>query len=184
MKRPIFEFLMRLVSDVVSTRHHGAIVDEDVLRNAEAAYTDIRSSIDHQVRTASALDTRAIAVLTLIGAGGALVVPRVHLESADQRVAGFITFALVALTVVFALWSLRPRDFSYGIHPDDLLSDLEKYDRAGYAIGQVKGLREAYFNNDTSLDARHRWFLFSIVGFGTTILLLGLLAVMGAITNA
>lgn len=161
-----------------------AVRDDEVIKNADAAYSDIRASIDHQVRTASSLDTKAVAILTVVAAVAAIAVPRVRLDEMWRQVSGGVTFLAVLATVSCALWSLRPRDFSYGVHPDDLLRHIERFDRAGYAIGQVKGLRKAYLRNDATLDARLRWYLLALTGMAILVPLLGLMVITGAIQYA
>lgn len=159
------------------------VSDADVVQNAATAAADIRASIDHQVRTANGLDTKAVATLTVIAAVAAFVAPRFHMDTEPQRWAGTFTFGVVSATVAFVLWSLRPRDFSYGVHPDDLLASVERYDRAGYAIGHVKGLRSAYHANDRTLDARLRWYLASLVGLAALVAGLGAMLLVGAIQS-
>ncbi len=134
------------------------LTDADVIANADRAYSEIRSMVDHQVRTAAGLDTKAGALLTVVVAVAAIVGPRVQLDGLDLQVTGTAAFALALLEALFILAALWPRDFSYGANAADLVASLESYSPASVALARAEWLRDAWTRNDAALDAKHDWY--------------------------
>ena len=153
--------------------------DADVVQNAEAVYGEIRKVVDHQVSVAGGLDTKAGAVLTVLGAVAALVAPRVRVSTVEQLVVGTVTFTVVVLLAAFILAALWPRDFSYGADPPALAGSAETYERASVALAMAEALSEAWRQNDATLDRKHYWYSLALFCLFLLVICAGAIVVVG-----
>jgi len=159
--------------------------DSDVCENARAAYAEVRSQIDHQIRNADAIDTKATAVITVIGVLAALVAPRLAMDEPVRQLSGGIVFVVAFAAMVFCFLAIRPQaDFAFGANPEDLVSDrvLEKYPPAAYWIGIVGGLVEARRQNVVALHRKADWYARALLAVGLLLLGIGWLIFVGGIT--
>jgi hypothetical protein len=160
------------------------IPDRDVIANADRAYMEIRALLDHQVRTAESLDTKAGALLTVLVAAAAIAAPRLQLDSPDRVTAGIICFALVVLLAAFVLGTLWPRGFSYGADATALAASLEEYSQASIALARAEAVRDAWQRNDDALDSKHLWYSCSLISLPAILASIGYMVSVQAVTNA
>lgn len=157
------------------------ISDRDVLANANATYAEIRAMVDHQVRIAASLDTKAGALVTAVVALAAIAGPHVHLDSTERQVAGFVTFTLALLVAIFVSAALWPRDFSYGANAEQLVASLESYSQVSVALARAEALRDAWRLNDAALDAKHDWYSRALTMLPLLLISIGAMVVLQAI---
>jgi hypothetical protein len=135
-----------------------AVTDHAVIANADRAYAEIRAVLDHQVKTAETLDTKAGALLTITVAAAAIAAPRIRIDSDERLIAGTVAFALIGLLATFILGTLWPRAFSFGADPSALAEALETYGEASVALARAEAASSAWKRNDDALDSKHLWY--------------------------
>lgn len=155
---------------------------DEITRSAEAAASEIRSQIDHQISDASALDTKASTLITAQVAIAGLVASRVVLDTPERLAAGAIAFAVVVAVALPAVLVLRPRDgFSYGADAAALTDSVARYPRAGVAIGLAESLARARDQNLVWIRTKQRWYEIALLALFGLVLALALMVVVGAI---
>lgn len=158
--------------------------DPQALTNARNAYADVRTQVDHQIRNADSLDTKATAVITAIGVLAGLTASRLHFESGLQQISGLVTFVVALAAVTCAVLAVKPRDgFSFGPNPDDLVKDNqpERFDDASYALGMLSAIVESRRENVQALEQKARWFQLSLWLLLALVFLAGWLVAIGGI---
>lgn len=143
------------------------VADADVLANAEAAYTEIRAQIDHQVRSADSIDTKAWGLVTVTGVVAGLVASRLHLDDAVRAVSTFVVLAVVLALLACCFAAIRPKViFSYGRKPAALVEQLQAYDRVAIALSIAESMVKSKERNDAALEYKAYWYQWGIVAFG------------------
>jgi hypothetical protein len=156
----VIDALLRMICPSPSP---DGISDADVVANANAACEEIRRHIDHQSDDSSALDTKASALFTFATVVAGIVAARVHLDTPEGAAAGGITFVLALLSVWAAIQTVRPREnFSYGADPDALVGELERYPPSSILLSMAASLASARDLNVAFLDAKQRWYVWSL----------------------
>jgi hypothetical protein len=130
--------------------------DEEVVQNAKAAYSEVRAQIDHQIRNADAIDTKATAVITAVGVLAALVAPRFHLDAAIRQGSGAFALLIGFVALGCCFLAIRPQaDFAFGADPADL-TELGGKEEAALCARTDDGYRRVLVAADIALLASSR----------------------------
>lgn len=158
--------------------------DAEVVENARAAYAEVRAQMDHQIRNADAIDTKATAVITVIGVLAALVAPRLNMDDGLRQWSAAAALALAFGVLACCFLAIRPQaNFAFGADPDDLLRDrvAEKYPPAAYWLGVVNGLIAARRQNVIALDRKADWYARALLSLGALLVGIGWLIFIGGL---
>jgi hypothetical protein len=155
--------------------------DQDVTANAEAAIGETRTQIDIQLKEADSIHAKAAAIVTLTGVAGGIVVGRLHLDTDAQRVAALITALVLAVLLISASQSLRPRTgWSFGADPRALLAIVERYSHKIVLLALAESLVEARELNARVLRAKQEWYARGLRGAVAALLAIGWMIQTGA----
>ena len=158
--------------------------DDEVIANAKVAYTEVRTQIDHQIRNADAIDTKATAIITAVGVLAALVAPGFHLDTTMRQSAGLVALFLGFVVLVCCFLAIRPqRNFAFGANPDDLVRDraAERFLPAPYALAVVGAMVAARLQNVIVLDRKADWYARGLLAMSLLLLSIGWLINLGGI---
>jgi hypothetical protein len=135
----------------------------DVIQSARLAIDEIRRQIEMQAQSASALDTKGAAVLTLTGTVAGLVASRVHLDSPLRVELGVALLGIVLAILLACIQAVRPRGgFSYGADASSLATLVDRYPHWQVVLAMVDSLRDARVVNVEHLAAKGSWYSTSL----------------------
>ena len=135
------------------------IADEQIVKNATVAVEEIRRHVDHQVESATAVDTKGAALLTLMAAVAGIVATHVHLDNGWRVLVGSATFVIMLAILGCCIQAIRPRGgFSYGANPKDLVALIDIYPHEQVMLALADSLRDARDRNVDHLAAKLSWF--------------------------
>ena len=158
------------------------IPDADVLANAQTACQEIRTQLDHQIRTADSIDTKAWALVTVTGLVSGLIAPRLEVANGAQGVAAFVVFLIAMAIVGSSILAIRPKaDFSYGAEPAVLVAELERYPQVSLALGLAEGLAKARAINLAALDRKQAWYTRALLALAASLVGIAVLVYLGAL---
>jgi hypothetical protein len=158
------------------------VSDADVLANAQAACQEIRTQLDHQIRTADSIDTKAWALVTVTGLVAGLIAPRMQLDDPGRGIPAILVFVVVMVLVVCSILAIRPKaDFSFGADPTALVAELENYSQVSMALGLAEALATARLMNLRALDRKHAWYTRALMALGGSLVGIAWLVYIGAI---
>lgn len=133
--------------------------DAQVLRNAQAACSEIRRHIDHQVKASDSLDLKGAALLALTATVAAAIIPQLHLDSFERVASGAVTGAVVLSLLLCCFQAIRPRrGMSYGADPPALVALVDAHPHLDLMLAMADSLRDARNENVSYLRIKHRWF--------------------------
>jgi hypothetical protein len=158
------------------------VTDADVLANAQAACQEIRTQLDHQIRTADSIDTKAWALVTVTGVVSGLIAPRLQLDDPERGIPAIIVFLVVMTLVACSILAIRPKaDFSFGAEPTALVAELENYVEVSFALGLGEALATARQMNVRALDRKRAWYTRALLALAGSLVGIAWLVYIGAI---
>jgi hypothetical protein len=158
------------------------MVSEDELRKSVAvARSELRSQVDQQLKTASDIDTRAAALLALLGAAAGLVGQKLQLDSPIHLAAGLISAILAIVVSILCVLAMRPRNLSYGVETGALIEALGDHDSLKIERALVEGLERVRRMNRDTLNAKTFLFEAGLYAFVATLLSAIVLVNTGAV---
>lgn len=157
--------------------------DEDVVKSATAAITEIRAQIDAQRKDAESLDTKAAAIFTATSAAAGVVVSQLgSLRTDPQRLAAITTFGVILILLVLAAQALRPRaGFSHGARPRELVAIVDRESHKTVLLSLADALVEARERNTSYLDVKQNWYMRSLRAVAAAALGIGWMVQTGAL---
>ena len=157
--------------------------DDDVIKSATAAITEIRQQIAYQAKDADQIDTKAAAIFTVTGAGAGLVVSRLsEFQTIAQVIAGVAAFAVVLALLGCAAQVLRPRHgFSYGAEPSELVAIIDREAHMSVLLALADALVVSRAKNVGYLAVKQDWYQRALRGVVAAAIAVGGMIQTGAL---
>jgi hypothetical protein len=162
-------------------RAAGALERSDsIAANAATGIAEIRATIDHQVKAASDLDTKLAALITGLGTAAGFAASRLTLDGTSKEISFAASALLVAATILFAIFGLRPRAASFGVDPGAITA-MVGGSTDQFRQSLLNGLAKAYGDNYDELKTKATNYERALLAFFATLISIGPLIATGAV---